>query len=298
MATDYLYVLRDQALLQVNNASVATLRSELSGAKAKRGNGDFTRTDVALAQAKYLGGIANADAAESALHGSLANYTRSVGHAPGTLVVPEVGNYNKPSSLQEAENEVMRRNPDVVAAKRAEDAARYAIDAARGQLRPAIRLNVQASLDDNALIRTPEVNNPKRLEDIAAYLEVDIPIYDGGAGTAHVSIARHAYAQAVAQREDTELGALETLRGAWAAEEQAADRVKALGATVTSDNEVVEGTQSGLNVGSKTLFDLLTAQDQLATDKSSLIRAEADVLVDRFSRRVGDGRPDGRLFRS
>ena len=84
VAMAYLDVVRDQALLQVNQNNVAVLRKQLEATQDRFRVGEVTRTDVAQAEASLAQAVGQLVTAQGNLEISREEYVRAVGHPPGT----------------------------------------------------------------------------------------------------------------------------------------------------------------------------------------------------------------------
>ena len=81
----YMNVVRDEAVLKLNEANVQLLKKQLEAAQARFDVGEITRTDVAQAEARLAAGQASETSAQAQLKASRLSYERAVGEAPGVL---------------------------------------------------------------------------------------------------------------------------------------------------------------------------------------------------------------------
>ncbi len=139
VAQAYLDVVRDQALVQVNRNNVAVLRKQLEATQDRFRVGEVTRTDVAQAESSLAQAIGQLVTAQGNLENSRAEYVRTVGHPPGTLMLPRE-RPALPATLEEAASLAGNNNFNVISANFAELAARDNIDFVRGQLLPQISI--------------------------------------------------------------------------------------------------------------------------------------------------------------
>ena len=84
-ATAHMNVLRDEALLQLQQQNLQALGSQLKAAKDRFAVGEVTRTDTALAEAAEAGGQSSLIQAKSALSSSRAVYRQVIGLNPSKL---------------------------------------------------------------------------------------------------------------------------------------------------------------------------------------------------------------------
>src|SRR5215469_12708441 len=130
VAIAYLDVVRDQALLQVNQNNVAVLRKQLEATQDRFRVGEVTRTDVAQAEASLAQAVGQLVTAQGNLEISRAEYVRATGHRPGTLMLPRE-RPALPATQEEAASLAASNNFNVISANFAELAARDNIDFVR-----------------------------------------------------------------------------------------------------------------------------------------------------------------------
>jgi outer membrane protein len=242
---------RDEAVLKLNEANVGLLRKQLEAAKARFDVGEITRTDVAQAEARLAAGLAQETAAQAALRASRLAYERAVGEAPGTLdakpPIPAM-----PESEAQAREVANAQNPTLVGARAQEDAARYGVDFAVGQMLPTV--TVQASYGRSGQERFAEtIGDDSRLTATAS-----IPLYQGGAEWSGIRQAKEAYRAAKDSSE--------------------ANRQQVKAAEIA-----FEGVQQELEVGSRTTLDVLDQQQELLNARVALVRTERDEIVASYS---------------
>ena len=81
----YMDVIRDQAIVGLNQQNVHVLDVNLQASRDRFQVGDLTRTDVAQSEARLALARAQLQGAQATLVSSRENYVRLVGAAPGTL---------------------------------------------------------------------------------------------------------------------------------------------------------------------------------------------------------------------
>ena len=151
--TAYTSLLAAQAVLDFAVQNETRLRRQLQATRDRFEVGEVTRTDVAQADARLSGAIADRVQAEGDVDAARAEYRRVINQEPGSLVVPQpllALPANEPEAQQLAEVD----NPNIVAAQFDLAAARSDVDVARSALLP--RLSVRGELtyaeDPNATL--------------------------------------------------------------------------------------------------------------------------------------------------
>ena len=98
----YANLLYDQQAVEIAQADIALLDTQVADARARFGLGNATRTDVARLEAQRASAGATLAGAQAALAGEAARYRARVGHEPGTLApVPEAPSA-LPGTLEQA----------------------------------------------------------------------------------------------------------------------------------------------------------------------------------------------------
>lgn len=274
--SSYMNVVRDEAVLKLNEANVALLRKQLEASKARFDVGEITRTDVAQSEARLAAGLAQETSAQAALKASRLAYERSVGEAPGTLD-PKPALPTMPESEAQAREIANAQNPNLVAARAQEDAARYGVDFAVGQMLPTV--TVQASYGRSGQERFAEtIGDDSRLTATAS-----VPLYQGGAEWSQIRQAKELNNRARLNVEDARRGTDEGVQNAWEAYRAAKASSEANRQQVKAAEIAYEGVEQEQQVGSRTTLDVLNQQQELLNARVSLVRSERDEIVASYS---------------
>jgi len=270
--SSYMNVVRDEAVLKLNEANVGLLKKQLEAAQARFDVGEITRTDVAQAEARLSAGEASQTAAEASLKASRSFFEHTVGEAPATLetkpAVPTV-----PASEAEAREIANVQNPQLVAAREAENASRYAIDFAVGQMLPTV--SVQASYGRSGQERGFESIR----DDTRVTATATVPIYQGGAEWSGIRQAKEFNNKARLDAEDARRATDESVSNAWESYRASKASSEANRNQVKAAEIAFEGVQQELEVGSRTTLDVLNQQQELLNARVALVRSERDEIV-------------------
>jgi outer membrane protein TolC len=203
VAQAYLDVVRDQDLLAVNRNNEYVLGQELEATRIRVEIGELTGTDLAQARSSLEQATAQRVTAEGQLEISRANYTRAVGHPPGSLTLPRE-RPALPATREEALRLAARANPNVVAAGFTELAARDNIDVVRGQL----LAQISATGDLNRAISAATSAGASTSGTTSAAMitaTMTMPLYEGGAIYSQTRQAQQTVGQRRSQRDDARL---------------------------------------------------------------------------------------------
>lgn len=282
-ATAYTNLLQDQAVLDLNINNEQVLQRQLDAARDRFQVGEITRTDVSQAEARLSRARADRIQAEGNLTSSRANYVRIVGQPPGRLSparVPAV----LPATEADALNIAASDNPAVVSAKYAERAARDDVDLISGEFLPTVSLQ-------GTLSRQHETQTAGFERDVAeANVVLSVPLYQGGQVDARVREAKQTAMQRRITAEDTIRRAREDATRTWEALTTARARIQAFQAQIRADEIALEGVEQEARVGSRTVLDVLDAEQELLDAKVNLVRAQHDEIVASYQLTAALGR--------
>jgi outer membrane protein TolC len=170
------------------------------------------------------------------------------------------------------------QNPTLAGARAQEDAARYGIDFAVGQMLPTV--TVQASYGRSGQERGPAetIGDDTRLTATAT-----VPLYQGGAEWSAVRQAKELNNRARLNVEDARRATDESVQNAWEAYRAAKASSEANRQQVKASEIAFEGVQQELEVGSRTTLDVLNQQQELLNARVALVRTERDEVVASYS---------------
>ena len=276
VAQAYLDVVRDQATLElaVNNEQV--LRRQLEATNDQFRVGAVTRTDVAQAEARLAGATASRQQAEGNLQVSRANYERAVGHPPEKLDQPSL-RPTLPTTRDQAIAMAGAKNPNVIAAIFTEDAARDTVNATKAQLLPSL------SLVGDALRGEDQQIKGRTGTSYSIIARVSVPLYEGGAIYSQTRQATETVGQRLSQTDDARRAAIQGAAQAWEQVTSGRAQVVSLQSTIRAAEIALEGVRQEATVGSRTVLDVLNAEQELFTDRVQLVTAQHDLALAEFS---------------
>lgn len=276
VAQAYLDVLRDQSVVKLNVSNEQVLRRQLEMTNDEFRVGSVTRTDVAQAEARLAAATATRLQAEGTLEISRAEYVRTVGHAPLELATPKLRPV-LPATRQEALELAAKQNPTVVASLFSEDAARDAVVATRAQLLP--KVNVVG--DVNKQLDTQYQGFRETSQSLVA--QVTVPLYEGGNIYSQTRQAVETVGQRKSQTDDARRAALQAATQAWETIRTEHASIESLQSTIRAAEIALEGERQEQQVGSRTVIDVLNAEQELFNDQVNLVLAEHDLGVAEFN---------------
>ena len=270
--TAYINVVRDQAVLELNINNEQVLRRQLEAVQDRFQVGEVTRTDVHQAQARLSGAIAERIQAEGDLEVSRAEYRKVIGDSPETLDSPEVPS-DLPVNADETIDIAAAENPTVRAAVFDELASVDNVTEIRGELLPTVSLTGKASKDYDA------GGEDTRSATYSAKVSVSVPIYQSGSVYSRLRGAKQTVAENRQKVEDSRRTAIKDATSAWETMQAAQAAIEAIKTQVTANEVALDGVQREAAVGSRTVLDVLDAEQELLDSRVSLVRAERDLLI-------------------
>jgi len=270
--TAYMNVVRDQAVLDlaINNEDV--LARQLQASRDRFEVGEVTRTDVSQAESRLAGATADRISAAGNLRASRATFERVIGIVPGQLIQPPIPG-DLPTSLETSIAQAETGAPPVIAAVFSERAAADGIDLARGALLPEVTVSGQVS-------RTYEPSSQLDRQDSASITaQVRVPLYQAGAVSSQVREARFNAGQARIEVDEARRTAIEEAIRAWEFLTTARASIDSLNAQVAAAEIALEGVRQEALVGSRTVLDVLDAEQELLDARVSLVTAQRDEVV-------------------
>ena len=292
----YMDVIRDQAIVRLNQNNAAVLRTNLQATSDRFEIGDLTRTDVAQSEARLALAEGDLRRAEANLIASRESYIRLVGEAPVDLQAPPMLP-NLPATAEEAAAIALNHNPDIEAANQLIEASRADIGVARSSRAPKLSAtlggrynNFLGSLDSGV----PGVGVTQETSSAAAGVSVTLPIFTGGRRSAQVRQAQSRSSQAIENYVATERGVIAQTRGAYAAW-QANERVIAATQQAVSANALsLEGVRAENSVGTRSILDILNAEQEYLNTQVQLVSAQRNAYVAAFSVLAAMGKAEAR----
>lgn len=284
--TAYMDVVRDQAVVRLQENNVKVLTRELKATKDRFSVGEVTRTDVAQAEARRAGAVSALDAARANLKTSRASFERVVGHPPSNVTDPGPPNRYLPKSLGEAQSIGEQENALIIAALYREQAARYTVDRIRGELLPSAQLEAQWA----------ERFDPSRTlqesEQASITGRVSIPIYQGGEVSARVRQAKHTHVSRLQEVEQVRTEVRAAVTSAWSQLQAAVAQVQSDRLQVEANQTALTGVREEEKVGQRTLLDVLNAEQELLNAQVQLVTDERNLVVAGYTLLSAVGRLD------
>lgn len=270
--TAFMNVVREQAVLELRINNEQVLRRQLQATQDRFQVGEVTRTDVYQAEARVAGATAARIQAEGDLDVARAQYLAVIGEAPGVLQAPPVP-ADLPIDAEGAVNIALASNPDILAALNDAEAAEYVVEGVRGELLPSVSLIGSASKDY-------ETNGEDtRVTAVQARVAVTVPLYQSGTVYSRLRSARQTVVQNREELEQARRATIETVTQQWETLTTARAAIESIRAQVQANEIALDGVRREAAVGSRTVLDVLDAEQELLDSRVSLVGAQRDQIV-------------------
>ncbi len=272
-ATAYLNVYRDQAVLRLNQNNEEVLQRQLEATRDRFEVGEITRTDVHQAEARLARSKADRIQPAGDLETSRANYLNIVGEpAPVTLTLPERVS-DLPDSAEDAVRIAVVNNPGVIAAEFDRRASMDNVDEVWGELLPEVDVTASSTRE----LQTSSENSLRTTHEVT--LNLTIPIYQQGSVYSRLRQARQDAAESTLLIDTERRDAAEAGTQAYESHVTARAQVDAFQTQIEASIVALEGVQREAAVGSRTVLDILDAEQELLDSRVSHVRSERDELV-------------------
>lgn len=280
----YMDVIRDEAIVGLNLHNVHVLDVNLQATRDRYHVGDLTRTDVAQSEARLALAHAQLESTEAQLIASRESYIRVVGSPPLDLQPPPPLPL-LPTMPDPAVNQALRNNPSLLAAAKQRDATRYDVDIAKSGRLPKLSVVVGGNYYNylGALGSGTGVQVGQTGTSVTAGLALTVPLFQGGLIGAQVRRAAALRGQSIEAAIGAERAVVAQTRSAYAAW-RSSQRVIALSETaVTANKASLDGVRAENSVGTRTILDILNAEQELLNSQVTLVTARRDSYVAGFA---------------
>ena len=268
-------------LAAIDDLSFARAEREATGrqlddAKQRFDVGLVAITDVYEAQARYDLTVAQVITAEN----NLANAREALQEITGQyhdnlkvliknvpLLTPD------PNKIDDWVTEADEKNLQLVSARRTGDIAKEEINRQRAGHYPTLDLVAQR----NHSVSNSRFGSTSDLDSIG--LQLQVPIFAGGGVLSRTREARYRFQAATETLEQTRRSVIRQTRNAYLGVLAGISRVKALKQAVLSNQKALESSQAGLEVGTRTIVDVLLAQRELFRARADYARSRYDYIL-------------------
>jgi len=275
----YMDVIRDRAIVELNSNNVRVLETNLQATRDRFEIGDVTRTDVAQSEARLSLQRSELLDAQARLTTSEENYRRVIGKRPDALQPPPpLPPF--PATADQAVQIALANNPDLMAVSRQAEAANYDVRSVRGTRLPTV--SAVASGDYANTVSGDTQGIPRSGTATSIGVQGRIPLYQGGLPAARIRQAQALEGETLERRIATERAVVANTRSAFATYKAATDAIASNQVAVSANELALEGARAENSVGTRTILEVLNAEQELLNAQVALVTARRDQYVAGF----------------
>nr|WP_294168687.1 TolC family outer membrane protein [uncultured Sphingomonas sp.] len=281
----YMDVIRDRAIVELNQSQIRVLTTNLEATRDRFEIGDVTRTDVAQSEARLSLARSNLATAQARLAASEENYRRVIGRRPDGLAPPPPLP-PLPTTAEEAVRIALVENPDIIATVRQAQAAGLDVRVVRAERLPTVSGVASGdyvnSLGGGASDPLTGRSLPNAGTASTIGLNTSIPLYQGGLPAARIRQAQAQEAQLLEQTVGTERAVVANTRASFASYEASQRAIQSNQVAVSANELALEGARAERSVGTRTVLEVLNAEQELLNSQVALVSARRDAYVAGF----------------
>ncbi|MBY0500901.1 MAG: TolC family outer membrane protein [Alphaproteobacteria bacterium] len=284
--TNHTEILKDIDIVNYRKKSVEFYKKNLDRTQARYEVGEGSRTDVEASRADYEGAKAQLSRDLGALETAKAVYLHQIGSPPGKLAAASVIS-DLPETVAEALEISKIYSPIIMQAKYTLEAAQYNVDLQMAGLLPVA--GVEASVGNDRRGGTNNQTHPRNTN-FEFGAKVTVPLYAQGIPNSQVRQAYQQVAQRKVQLVNAQRQVVENVQTAW--DTLVAARVSLVGflAQVKAQELAVEGAFEEVNVGTKTVIDVLELEERLIEAQVELAQAQQTLITASYGLLAAMGR--------
>lgn len=277
----YMDVIRGESLVELSRNNVQVLEVNLRATNNRFQVGDLTRTDVAQSESRLSLARGDLRTAEASLIDARERYIQLVGREPVDLQPPPALP-GLPASADDAVDIALANNPDLAASRKIREAAKHDVRVARGQRLPTLSAFASGQHFTDLASRDG-VAGADDSGALTVGARLSLPLYQGGRTGALVRQSQ-AYEQQAMERETAVerdvIAQTRSLYSSWQASNQviASSRV-----AVDASSLSLQGVRAENSVGTRTILDILNAEQENFISRVQLVTAERNSYVAAFS---------------
>ncbi len=282
VATAYFDVLRSVDILEASIAEEKAYAKQLEQTKQRFEVGLTAITEVHEAQAAYDSALASKLEAQGNLGISYEALEVLTGK-PEDQVAPLMLNFPvidpTPANRADWVEFALKNNYALKAAKLRADAQLDSAKSNKARHLPTVAANLGYSDNDTDGTRE-DLNFDSTTDGSSVSIRLDMPIYSGGATSARTRQAYANYTQFQENYNKTQRDVIQGARASHLSVETGVARVQARKQAIVSSQSALEATQSGYEVGTRNLVEVLLAQRNLYQARRNYSDALYDYVID------------------
>jgi NodT family efflux transporter outer membrane factor (OMF) lipoprotein len=275
----YYTSVEQKAQLKLSGLTIESLDRIRQSVELRYRAGVVTALDLYLARQNLATASTRRPTLEVALETAEAGLALAIGNAPGeaSIVTPDTLP-EPPEFPTEIPSDILKRRPDVQAALRSLEAKDYRVAAAVADRFPSFSLTASyggASGELGEILKSPNIF-------WNALVKLAMPIIDGGRRSAASDKARAAMRESLAAYRKAVLSALGDVHIALIRNQKSTERILLMEQAVRAGVNTLRVAEAQYLQGITDYINVLSAQQQLAASRSSLLTSRRQLISDRI----------------
>lgn len=281
----YMDVIRDRAIVALHENLIRALEVNLEASKAGYTAGDLTVTDIAQSEARLMLAKAALATARGQLTTREENYRRVIGSWPGQLSAPPPLP-RLPATPEQAVDLALRENADLLAIRDQIRAAAFDVGVARADRLPSLSA-VSSATYVNYLgsarerFGVPGIANTQTSAGVG--VQARVPLFQGGRVGSRVRQAQAIQSQLLERSIAVERSVVAEVRATFSNHQAAKAAVLSNETAVEANRLALGGTREEQRVGTRTILDVLNAEQEMLSSDVELVSARRDEYVSGFA---------------
>ncbi|MFN2309703.1 MAG: TolC family outer membrane protein [Gammaproteobacteria bacterium] len=279
VAERYFAVLAAQDTLRLARKENESIGRQLEQAQQRFEVGLAAITDVQETQARYDSTVATEIRAGNELASRHEQLREIIGEPRENLDPVRDSEFSllspEPQDLQRWVDTALQQNPGLAAARAGAEAARQQIQIARAGHYPTLDAVASYTYQDSNFGGIAAIER----NDGSVGLQLAVPLYQGGAVNSRTREARARFDETRERLDATQRGIERQTRDAYRGVATGIGEVRAADQARTSSTTALEAAQTGFEVGTRTIVDVLDAQRALSLAELNLAQARYDYLL-------------------
>tara|TARA_A100001011_G_C14259079_1_gene821504 strand:- start:30 stop:1400 length:1371 start_codon:yes stop_codon:yes gene_type:complete len=239
--------------------------------------GEATSTDLAYSEARFLKAKSDEIRARSEVEINKSKYFSIVGIEPPKILNFPEKSINLPESRKELIEKTLKGNPLIIQQGFIKKSTFFDLSSAFSELLPTLDLNISAQ---NAWAPNTFFDE---YENYKMEFKLKIPLYNGGNNYSNV---RQKKKQALQNSKDLDNTIRKELRETeilWFNLNSLISQILSINSTIKASKMALDGVKKETEVGTRTLLDVLDAEQELLEEKVEIVKATRDKFFTIFA---------------
>ena len=273
----YLALLASTEINKLAKNNLLLLQKHYQATEDRFKLGEATSTDLSLAKARYYRARSDEIKSRGGIEKERSKYFSLIGiEAPKKLYFPQI-KIALPEKLKDITKETLQGNPIIIASGFRKKLSFIKISSAASELLPTLDLNLSAQ---NAWAPNTFFDE---YENYKMEFNLKIPLYLGGYNYSNIRQKKKEAMQSSKVLDYNIKKILKEVEILWIEFKSLEAQIVSINSAIKANEMAVEGVKKENEVGSKTLLDVLDAEQDLLEEKVEAVKVERDKYITIFN---------------